>query len=403
MRILIVNKFFYPRGGDCVVAMGTREMLINAGHQVRIFAMHHPENISLDESNTFATQIDFSGTISDKIKAFKRLIGIGDITDTFLKVLDDFKPEIVHVHNIHSYLSPVICSLAHDRGIPVVWTLHDFKLICPAYTFLKADDSICDFAETKQCNVLKHRCLKSSVTASLIAMLEARRWPLSKLDAMTDAYIAPSSFMSKMMRFGGSDPAKTHILYNFIDPIKLKLLSDTSTSRGDKPHYFAYTGRLSKEKGVKTMINAAIKAGVKLKIAGDGPIRHELEELAKGHDKIVFLGNLSAENVARLQREADACICPSEWFENNPLAVIESLCAGTPVIGTDIGGIPELITPGINGLLYKPGDTEALTTILKDFKPQNFNNNQIADASIAKFSQDAYLNRLLTIYESSMI
>ena len=151
------------------------------------------------------------------------------------------------------------------------------------------------------------------------------------------------------------------------------------------------------------MINAAIKAGVKLKIAGDGPIRHELEELAKGHDKIVFLGNLSAENVARLQREADACICPSEWFENNPLAVIESLCAGTPVIGTDIGGIPELITPGINGLLYKPGDTEALTTILKDFKPQNFNNNQIADASIAKFSQDAYLNRLLTIYESSMI
>lgn len=129
-------------------------------------------------------------------------------------------------------------------------------------------------------------------------------------------------------------------------------------------------------------------------------MRAQLEAMAANHKGITFLGRLDAEAVAALQRDADACVCPSEWFENNPLAVIESLCAGTPVIGADIGGIPELITPGVNGFLYKSGDTNALARILNDFSPSSFDKCSIARDATEKFSTRTHLDRLLNIYQS---
>ena len=401
MRVLIVNKFFYPRGGDCVVAMGTRELLIQAGHQVRVFAMSHPLNINLPEGGSFASMIDFSGNLSQKVKAFGRLIGLGDISAAFRKVLSDFRPDVIHVHNIHSYLSPVICEIAHDRGIPVVWTLHDFKLVCPAYTFRKGNGEICGYADTGKCNPIKNRCLKNSLTASVMATVERYRWPMTRLNRMTDAYIAPSRFMSDMMLLGGADKAKMNVVYNFVDPTKLRLLSRNIPRHSDGDNrYFAYTGRLSFEKGVATLIQAAIQSGVNLRIAGDGPMRAELEAMAAHHKGITFLGRLEAEDVAALQRDAEACICPSEWFENNPLAVIESLCAGTPVIGADIGGIPELINPGSNGLLYRSGDTDALAGILHDFTRTSYDPDAIARDATEKFSTSTHIDRLLNIYQS---
>lgn len=400
MRVLIVNKYFYPRGGDCVVAMGTRDLLIDAGHKVQVFAMTHPQNVNLPESQSFASQIEFTGSPKQKVKAFRRLLGFGDITTSFKSVLDSFKPDIVHVHNIHSYLSPVICRIAHERGIPVVWTLHDFKLVCPAYTFRRNDGSICDFSATGKCSLIKNRCLKGSYVASFMAFLEASRWSMNKLNDMTDAFIAPSSFMSDMMNRCGYSPTKIHVIYNFIDPTKLNLLEKTSKDTKTESHFFAYTGRLSKEKGVETLIKAAIKANVCLKIAGDGPMRSQLEAMAAGYDNISFLGKLSSEDVARLQIEADACVCPSEWFENNPLAVIESLCAGTPVIGANIGGIPELIIPGKNGLLHNPGDTDTLADILYKFDPKSFDPASIAKEAVVKFSTHRHMSQLLSVYQS---
>ena len=200
----------------------------------------------------------------------------------------------------------------------------------------------------RQMQPRKKQMSQNSLTASAMAAVEKLRWSMPRLNRMTDAYIAPSHFMSEMMMLGGADKDKMNVIYNFVDPAKLCILarSDSRSGGDDNNRYFAYTGRLSFEKGVATLIQAAIQAGVNLRIAGDGPMRAQLEAMAAGHKGITFLGRLDAEAVAALQRDADACVCPSEWFENNPLAVIESLCAGTPVIGADIGGIPELITPG---------------------------------------------------------
>ena len=397
MRILIVSKFFYPRGGACVVAMGTRELLLEAGHQVRVFAMRYPLNIDLPDCAFYTSQISFDGSLSSKFKAFQRLLGWGDVAKDFKKVIDDFKPDVIHAHNIHSYLSPIVCEIAHNAKIPVVWTLHDFKLICPAYTFRKNDGSICDLA-TSECHVFRNKCHKGSYIASAMAYIEARRWSINKLNDITDAYIAPSQFMSNIMKQNGATPDKMHVIYNFIDPAKLKLLNRRNHNEKNKHHFFAYTGRLSEEKGVGTLIEAAIRANVNLKIAGDGPIRDELERLASGYKGIVFLGKLNAEDVARLQCEADACICPSEWYENNPLAVIESLCAGTPVIGANIGGIPELISHGNNGLLFEHGNVEDLADKLRNFDCNLFHNNVIAAEAVKNFSTDEHISRVLSVY-----
>jgi len=402
MRVLIVSKFFYPRGGACVVAMGTRELLLESGHNVRVFAMSYPKNIDLPESSTFASQIDFNSNLLGKIKAFQRLIGIGDVVQSFKKVIEDFRPDIVHMHNIHSYLSPVVGEIAHKTGARVVWTLHDFKLICPAYSFRKGNGDICNCCTTSECHIIKNKCLKNNYIHSLMAYIEARTWSRPRLDRNTDIFIAPSKFMSNMMIRGGFNPSKLHVLYNFIDPAKLKILYETGTTDNVESHFFAYTGRLSEEKGVKTLIKAAILAGVSLKIAGDGPLRRELEEIANGHPEIIFLGKLQAEDVARLQHETKACICPSEWFENNPLAVIESLCAGTPVIGANIGGIPELIEPGVNGQLYPSGDVDALCRLLKNFNSQDYDSKAITENATQKFSRELHLKRLLKLYETAL-
>lgn len=132
-KVLIVNKFYYPRGGDCVCAINLGRLLRDNGYETAVFAMDYSENISCEWSSYFASNVDFSGGIKNKLHAFKRILGLGDIRKSFLKILDDFDPDIVHLHNIHSYLSPVLAVLAHERGKKVVWTLHDYKLVCPAY------------------------------------------------------------------------------------------------------------------------------------------------------------------------------------------------------------------------------------------------------------------------------
>lgn len=291
--------------------------------------------------------------------------------------------------------------LAHEYGAKVVWTLHDFKLLCPAYTFRQGDGRVCHCTSINDCQIIRNRCLKNSYMQSTMAYIEALTWSRQRINMNTDIFISPSQFMREKMVLGGFDPAKIHLLYNFIDPEKHKLLQNTEPEQSHDSPYFAYTGRLSEEKGLITLVTAAVRAGVRLKIAGDGPMRDILENIAKDHDGIILTGRLNAYDIAHMQREAIACVCPSEWFENNPLSVIESLCAGTPVIGADIGGIPELIEPGVNGLLYPTGDTESLSDILKNFRTEDFDRKRIAEEASHRFSSEQYISGLLGIYKSN--
>lgn len=397
LKILLVNKFYYPRGGDCVVMMNTESLLLSAGYEVAVYAMQYPETVDSPYKKYFASEVTFAGGLGAKVNGLKRTLGMGDITASFTKLLDDFQPDVVHLHNIHSYLSPVLGQIAHSRGIRVVWTLHDYKLLCPAYTCTR-NARPCELCFTQKSNVLKHRCMKGSLAASAIAWLEAKKWNRMVLESFTDAFICPSDFMALKMELGGFSASKLKVVCNFVDPKKLEILRATDcTSRAD---YYCYVGRLSEEKGVRTLLEAASKAKHELRIAGGGPLTDELKAKYTHCPNIKFLGLLDAHGVASLLSQAKCSVLPSEWYENNPLGVIESLCAGTPVVGANIGGIPELIGAD-TGIIFESGNAEALATSIDMAMSRTWHHPDIKTASISRFSPESHLKILANIYSGA--
>ncbi len=396
-RVLIVNKFYYPRGGDCVCTINLERLLKEQGHEVAIYAMDYPENINCADSHYFASQIDFSGGIRNKIKAVQRILGYGDIKSSFTRILKDFHPDVVHLQNIHSYLSPIIAEIAKKHGCRVVWTLHDYKLICPAYTCLR-NGNVCELCfEDKLC-VLRNKCMKNSLAASVIGYLEAKKWDRKRLERATDTFICPSSFMKEKMSQGGFEEEKLSVLCNFVDPVKLERFAAAPlVARED---YYCYVGRLSQEKGVSTLLKTASKLPYKLKIAGDGPIGGELRKKYAEYKNIEFLGHCNADEVSRLVSNARFSVIPSEWYENNPLSVIESLCGGTPVVGADMGGIPELISES-SGIIFHSGDEYSLRDAITKAWDTSWDNAVIKKNSLSRFSPNAHYEELMQIYKHS--
>lgn len=391
MKVLIVNKFYYPRGGDCVCAINLERLLRENGHETAVFAMDYAENVAIPAGG-FAPEVSFSGSISSKIKAAKRIFGGAGVRDAFTEVLQRFRPDVVHFHNIHSYLSPAIVKMAKDFGAKTVWTMHDYKLVCPSYACLSNGKPCEDCIGGSKKQVFSKRCMKGSRAASLLAWMEACHWNAKKLSTYTDCFICPSAFMSSKMEKGGFDEKKLAVVTNFVDPQKVPEKIET-----ERKPYYVYAGRLSQEKGLLTLLKAAVQFPYPLKIAGDGPLREELETKFGRCDNIEFLGHLNAESVGMLMRDARFSVTPSECYDNNPLSVIESLSAGTPVVGARIGGIPELIQPGC-GLLFRSGNVDLLANSIAQAWEYPFDYAGIAANAASRFSRDRYLKEILAIY-----
>lgn len=392
-KILIVTKFYYRRGGDCIYALNLERLLREQGHDVAVFAMRYPENLPSDWERYWPSEISFSGSASQKLSALRRTLGKGDVRERFAALLADFRPDVVHLNNIHSYLSPVVAQMARRAGARVVWTLHDYKLLCPSYSCIR-EDKPCELCFRKKLPVLKTRCMKGSLAASAIAFVEAKYWNRRKLQRATDRFICPSRFMARKMEQGGFDPDSLHTLCNFIAPEMAGIYRDLKPSGGNSD-YFCYVGRLSKEKGVATLLKAAAGLPYKLKVAGDGPMSDDLRREYAGCRNIEFLGHLSSDKLGPLFCEAQFSVIPSEWYENNPLGVIESFCAGTPVVGAAIGGIPELIDIS-RGLTFESGDAEALARTVKEAWNKDFDREAIQRRALEEFSPDRYYERLIT-------
>ena len=391
-RVLLVNKFYYPRGGDCVVVLNTEALLREHGLDAEVFAMQYPDNLPARYQDRFAGEVNFGGGVGNLLGALRRTMGWGDVRARFKEVLDDFKPDVVHLHNIHSYLSPVVGELAHRRGIRVVWTLHDYKLLCPRYDCLLDGEPCEQCIDGSKCNVLTHRCMKGSLPASAVAWLEAHKWNRSTLEKNTDLFVCPSQFMADKMRQGGFNPDKIKVLNNFLDPVKLKRFQDIG-STAPREDYYCYVGRLAPEKGVADLLAVASRLSYKLKVAGGGPLESALRQRYGSCPNIEFLGMVDADAVARLLSGARLNVVPSQSYENNPLSVIEALCAGTPVAGACIGGIPELIDEQ-SGVVFQPIDKEAMAAAISTAMDRQWVYVDIARKALARFSPEAHLAAL---------
>lgn len=393
-RVLLVNKFYYNRGGDCIQTINLRKILEDNGHEVAVFSMQYSQNIPSGYDNYYPSEVSFSGGIKAKLNAAARIFGVGDVKKQFLKLLKDFNPDVVHLHNIHSYLSPVVAKLAKRQGCKVVWTMHDYKLACPSYSCLY-NGKPCELCLTDKMGVLKTRCMKGSLVASILAYLEARYWNLKKLIKYTDTFICPSEFMGQIMIKAGIPQNKIVVKNNPILEQK-----DSSAQKENISDYYCYVGRLSQEKGVETLLKVASVLPYKLKVAGSGPLEEELRNKYKS-DNIEFLGQISRDNVVALLLSAMFSVVPSEWYENNPGSVIESLCMGTPVIGAKIGGIPELITED-DGLLYEAFNKESLNSAISVMvsKYMKYDRDTISKRANSRFVAQNYYNEIKKIYSA---
>ncbi len=387
MRILLSNKFYYRRGGDCIYMLNLEQLLRAKGHEVAVFAMDYPENIETPWKKYFPQNMT-------KLMAFTRPFRSREVRAKFNSLLDDFKPDVVHLNNIHTQLSPVMAELAHKRGIRVVWTLHDYKLLCPRYDCLRDGKEICELCFNGDKTPCKaYRCMKGSRLASEIGYREAVTWNRERLEECTDLFVCPSRFMAEKMAQGGFCKDKLKVLCNFIDIEKCR--KDDYA----KENYYCYVGRLSHEKGVGTLIEAAARLSYKLKVIGGGPLMELLKvknEELKGN--VEFLGFRQWEEIKETVGHARFTVIPSEWYENNPLSVIEAECIGTPVLGARIGGIPELIDEGMNGMTFESGNTDDLIGKIEAMYNAEFDYSAIADTAMKRYSAEAYYTEIMECY-----
>lgn len=397
MKILLANKFYYRRGGAEVYVLNLEELLKAHGHEVAVFSMQHPENLPNRWSSFWPSEIEIRPSFNLP-KTLARPFGSKEVKRKFRELLDVFRPDVVHANNLHTHLSPVIMEMAKARGIRTVWTVHDCKCLCPRYLCLR-NGAICEscFMHGRHrrrqdlLHCIRHKCMKDSFAYSLIGYLEALHWHPLRLQKMTDAFICPSQFMTEKMVQGGFSSADMYILNNFIDAGKCRV------DAFDKDDYYCYVGRLSEEKGLKTLIKAANRIPQRrLLVIGEGAARKELQNMAMNH--IIFMGNRAWEDIKQLVSKARFTVIPSEWYENCPLSVIESLCLGAPVLGAQIGGIPELIDEPSAGLTFESGNVDDLEHRIRQMFEQDFDYERIAATSRCRFDAETYYHRIINVY-----
>jgi glycosyltransferase involved in cell wall biosynthesis len=374
-KVLLVNNFYYNRGGDCTYLFSLKDLLERKGQKTVVFSMHHPQNYRSEWSKYFVDYINYDEEVKkisllSIIKVASRTIFFYQANRRINKIIREEKPDIAHLQNIHHHITPSILFSLNKYGIPVVWTLHDYQLICPNISFL-ANGKVCE-----KCKSNQHfwpaivRCKKGSFSASLMSAIEAMVHNLLNVVSYVDIFIAPSKFLMEKFIEYKFNPERLRLVHYFMDLSNI----EPDNHAGD---YFLYVGRLSEEKGIATLIDATInlfyKQGLdfnkskikKLKIVGGGPMKDRLELHAKSNDKngiIEFLGHKSRDEVLTLLKNCRFSVVPSEWYENYPYSILETFACYKPVIGSRVGGIIELIKDNETGLTFEMGNVDDLSS-----------------------------------------
>lgn len=396
-HLLSLNSYHYRRGGSDVVYLEHDALFRELGWETAVMSMHHPKNMASPWSEYFVEELEFGNThgLKDKLVKAAKAIYSFEAQDKLRKLLSVFPADVAHLHCIYHHLSPSVLPVLHEAGVPAVLTAHDLKIACPAYKMLNSG-GVCERCRTGSViNVLRHRCVRDSLGASAIVMLESG---LSRLMNTWQKYlsrvVAPSHFYrNKLIEWGWPEAQVTYVP-NYVD-------ASTFQPHFEPGDYLLFAGRLAPEKGVSTLVKAAAKAGVKLRVAGTGPLEQELKALPDA-DRIEWLGFCSGDALWKQVREARALVLPSEWYENAPMSVLEAFASGTPVVGADIGGIPEMITPE-TGWVFPSGDVDALADVLTDvFARPDAQvaemGRQARERCIAHFNRTRYIEGIQAVY-----
>ena len=364
MKILMVNKFLHPNGGSETYIFRLGKELQKRGHEVQYFGMEHAGRVVGNRAACYTSDMDFhTGKLKKLLYPFKiiysfeakRKIGV---------VLRDMDPDVVHLNNINFQLTPSVIDAvrAYEKKaghkIRLVYTAHDYQWVCPNHMMrIPSTGRICfdcRGANFRACS--KNRCIHGSGLKSLLGTIEAMFYHRRRTYARVDVIVCPSRFIKKQLDTDYLLADRTVFLQNFIT-------AKRSFPEGKTGDYVLYFGRLSEEKGTKTLL-AACRAlpQIPFVFAGTGPLQDEVAQVKN----VEYKGFVQGKALQELIAGARFSVYPSEWYENGPFSVMESQMYGTPVLVSDLGGAPELVQAGSTGDIFRGGDVEELTEHIRE-------------------------------------
>ena len=399
MKILLVNKFHYIKGGSETYYFSLGELLEKRGHQVIWFSMKDERNLPCAQSDYFTDHVDFnaSGSLRETAGSALHLLYSREAGRKFARLLHDEKPDIIHLNIFQSQLTGSVVDEAYKRHIPIVYTAHDLKSVCPNYLMMHDGETCEQCLDGHHWHCFRNGCMKDSRAKSMLASMEAYVYKLKKTYRKIDYVITPSLFYKNKLEAAGVFSCPIEHIRNFLP-------TGTAYEKGSRGDYFLYFGRLSREKGIRTLINAFSEAQVKEKlyIVGTGPEEESLRSAVKDlemEDKILFLGFKSGDELKKIVGNA-LCVClVSEWYENGPYSILEAQALGRPAIVSDYGGLPELVEDGRTGFIVKAGDVSDLTEKIRSMSDARMDSGYITDKAARAYSADLYAEHVIGIYE----
>ena len=359
MKILMINKFLYPNGGSETYIFKLGAHLQSIGHEVQYFGMEHEGRIVGNRVDAYTSNMDFHGgsKLAKLIYPIKTIYS-WEARKKIRLVLDDFQPDVCHLNNFNYQLTPSIIleirkwEKQSGHKCKIIYTAHDGQLVCPNHLMKNpVTNEVCEKClDGNVLNCVKGRCIHGSAAKSAIGAMEAIFWRVMGVYRQLDTVICCSHFLKTKLDRNPVLATKTVAMHNFTESVAPRDIQ--------KKDYVLFFGRYSQEKGITTLVRAAKELPeIPFVFAGSGPLEYLLEAVPN----IKNVGFQSGENLGDLIREARFTVFPSECYENCPFSVMESQMYGTPVLGANIGGIPELIRVGETGELFESGNVEELS------------------------------------------
>ncbi|ROO61655.1 glycosyltransferase involved in cell wall biosynthesis [Micromonospora sp. Llam0] len=403
MRVLHVNKFLYRRGGAEGYLIDLADLQRAAGDEVAYFGMTHPDNDRpLPYARHFPPHVELEPAprgLRPRLTAAGRMIWSPASRHGLTRVIEDFGPDVIHLHNIYHQLSPSVLAAARDAGVPCVLTMHDYKLACPSYQLLD-QGKVCEACvDGGPLHAARRRCKDGSASASTLLAVESWIHRKSRAYGPVGVFVSPSRFLADVMRRAGVYPDRLRVINHFVDTAAVAVKDSPGGG-------VVFAGRISAEKGVDTLVEAVdrLPRQVPVHVAGDGPalpaVRALADRVAPG--RVRFHGRLDKSRLHELIRSSAAVAVPSRWHENQPMAVLEAFACGVPVVGTDLGGLPELISPGVDGETVPADDPvalgDALGRLVADPDRAYAMGRAARDKIDRDFTPELHLNRLRDAY-----
>lgn len=363
MRVLLVNKFLYPKGGAETYTFKLGETLERHGHKVQYFGLDNKKNIVGNKADAYVSDMDFNQGVLKNLFAPFRIIYSSEARRKITKLLYDFEPDVVHMNNIQFHLTPSIILAVQGfrkktgKKVKIVYTAHDYQLVCPSHGLFDVDINVCEKClGGNYTHCLRTKCLKNSRSKSFLAMLDAYYWKFSNAYSYIDTIICPSHFLKGKLDTQSRFVDKTITIHNFIETEQV--------GTAFKSDYVLEFGHLSRDKGTLTLLEVAKRMpDVRFLFAGYGAAVEEIKKVPNAE----YVGFKTGTELKNLVANAMCTVCPSEMYENCPYTVMESQTLGTPVIGARIGGIPELINEAVTGLVFVSGNSYDLEKKLRYF------------------------------------